>query len=149
MDNKARTAYRRGSAIPHWASSSVLENPANLELIEQGVLTSTNLAIKLGRTKMSKSAPLHKNVVEAWGNAKAKYPGVGLFTNPQTKKEKALKSTYDNLVKEFGKHPSLPRPKVKPGSSTARVGMPAAKFELGGLLPIISMIGQITKALQG
>jgi hypothetical protein len=124
MTNKERTQQRTLSALPHWAVTAVLENSGNLELIEQGLLTKDKQTSKLARPGAKKeSAGARKGAADAWVSLKGKYPGVPLYSNPSTKREKALKSAFDTLKKEFGEAAALPKPKTKPGSSTAKVGL--------------------------
>jgi hypothetical protein len=149
---KQKSEFRKSFAIPHWASNAVIENPGNLDLIEQKTLTLDNhrtMRLPRPETTARKSGDIQREVSEAWVKAKKAYPGVKLWANPTTKKEKALKNAFDQLVKEFGKHPSLPKPKTKPGSSTAEVGFSNRGTGLEGLIPIVQFIGQLTRAFRG
>jgi len=150
MTAKQRSSHRAASSLPRWATMAVIENEENLRLIEAGILTKETPQLKQAGTP--KKEPTHgrdATAGSAWAALKAKYPGVGLFSNPFTRKEKALKKEYDILAKEFAKSPSLPKVRVKPGSSTSRAGVgPSGKGASGlqGLAPIIDLIGMLSRA---
>jgi hypothetical protein len=146
MSPKSRSQYRKSGSIPHWASSAVLENKDNLELIEQKILTASNQRSRLrGLVRGDTSRP-NKGAAEAWATLKKRYPGASLFSNPRSKAEKALKAGWDNLRAEFGKHPSLPKPKVKAGSKTTQPARIGGGNGLDQLIPMLSLIGKLAKA---
>jgi hypothetical protein len=145
--SKEKAKIRERSSLPRWAVAIVLENPVNLELIEQGRLTKDNFSKeKVASAKVnSQVGNRSQTATAAWTSLKSKFKGVGLFQNPSTNKEKAFKKAYDSLVGEFGKLPVLPKPKVKPGAKTSGAGL---KTGLGELAPMIELIGALSKAFR-
>jgi hypothetical protein len=150
LSPQARTAYRKGTSLPHWAVTAVLKNPENLVLIESGVLTPSNPQAAMP-TMGRKREQGHqvKGASDAWAALKGRFPGVGLFSNPSTKKEKSLKSGYDSLLKEFGKNPCFPKPKAKGRTGTAgRPGLRTGEAE-PQLLQMFGLIGKLAQAFRG
>jgi hypothetical protein len=148
MSAKAKTAYRKATAIPHWATSAVIDNEENLSLIEAKVLTADNPKAKLPKGPSSKKTKDVKDVAGAWAELKKRYSGTGLYSNPKTKKEKSLKSGYDSLKSEFGNHPCLPKPKLRPQrGGTTQPGLQSSNQGLDSLIPLLGFIGKLAKAL--
>jgi hypothetical protein len=148
----ARTAYRKATSLPHWATTAVLKNAENLVLIETGILTSKNPTAGLpSESPRGKSGHQVKGASDAWTALKAAFPGVGLFTNPSTKKEKSLKSGYDSLLSEYGRLPCFPKPKAKSrgvGGTAGQVGLNPGGLD-SSIFQMVGLIGKLVKAFQG
>jgi hypothetical protein len=146
-----RNAYRNSTALPRWAVVSVIDNHNNLALIESGTLTKETMATKKLPPVPSKETPGTSTATcaAAWKVLKEKYPGINVYSNPQTKKEKALKSEYDSLASRFPKNPALPKVRLKNasrGSTVAHVGA-GGQDPFSALAPVMTLMGQFAEIL--
>jgi len=106
---KQMSKMRMEQSIPKWAVAAVRRDPANLKKIEDGLLTK----------EKSSSSPQTKatgtDCASEWKKVKDRFKTVGLYSNPQTGPEKALRKAFDSLKERFPGNPSLPKLRQKPG----------------------------------
>jgi len=156
MSKKDRSAATKKRSLPHWAVTSVLRDPKNLDRILKGEVTKDNFiqTVQSGKGKPTPSQVEPKQFAEAqtaWTALKDKYPGIGLFARPRSKDEKEFKSAYDKLVKHFGKLSCFPNPRAKhpndSGASSPRQG--GQRSEKSGLSGDAQLILTILKEVAG
>jgi len=151
LDNRQKAAAMKERSIPRWATESVLRDPASLQYILEGRITSENA----NQVPRSLSASRTKNgarATEAWLQLKSDFKGVPLLRNPSTGRERALKKRFDQLVVDYGEQPGFPKPKENPAhqgqGSSGRGGRPSQ----GGTSDLVLMMktmGEFARAFSG
>jgi hypothetical protein len=153
MTSAEKSAAMKERSIPRWASAAVIKSPANLEKILKGELKADTVNQVLsqpsrGRTKSSSQA------LEAWQRLRADFKGVGLLKSPQSSKEKAFRKRFDQLVAEYGEQKCFPRLRQRPDQQgrpekSKSKGANSSASQLGGLLEMAKLFGEVTRALKG
>jgi hypothetical protein len=108
---KLMSKARLANSIPRWAVAAVRADPDNLKLIENGALNKDNFSSKVSKASGTDCAT-------EWKKLKDRFKAVGLFSNPQTGQEKALKKAYEDLKSRFPNNPSLPKLRQKTGKGS-------------------------------
>jgi len=115
LSKEDKNKFRKANSLPHWAMALVLRDEKFLSKITSGKFTK-EMAVE----ELKKAPAKPQSAASKWKALKGKFPDTQLLEKPRTGKQKAFKSAYDRLAKEFPKNPALPKPRKAEGGKESK-----------------------------